>query len=284
MENQILLFPDMFIDNDSKKIHVNNTNIGSRNLKIACLYWDKIILTNNNLLHIGFDSEDGVLDLKREGILDEVNVQIKAKSGDMNTLIYEAMTEFFIDSIARTDVNIIANNANKVFISKMDIITPKQGELITFVNALPEPAPDTQLNDILEFRLKRKDELRNLMIKLNELEIRVSKAENKDVEIKSVLNEIDKSCADVIRLYKEGKIRFNLSNMKFNFSMKEIIKYAGTAFAGSLTIGLPQTAAIIAATTAGIGTFVEINDAFSFNNIDKSNPFNYVGEISTRLN
>lgn len=284
MENQILLFPDMYVNSNTKEMRINSVKIGDRNLKIASLYWDKIILTNNNIIHLGYDGEEGVIELKKEGILEEVKVNIELGNGDINDFLYQGMTAFLLKSIQRTDVNITANNANKVYISQNDIITPKQGELITFVNALPEPTPDTKLNDILEFRLKRKDELRNLMIKLNELEIRVLKSENKNLEIKAVINEIDKSCADVIRLYKERKMKFNLSNMKFNFSMKEVIKYAGTAYGGSLTIGLPQTTAIIAATAAGISTFVEVNDAFSFKNIDKANPFNYVGEMSTKLN
>nr|HCI9082312.1 hypothetical protein [Klebsiella pneumoniae] len=68
-----------------------------------------------------------------------------------------------------------------------------------------------------------------------------------------------------------------------NFSMKEIIEVTGATYAGSVIAGLPQTAAVLASLSAGIASVVEIKDAISFKKIDKTNPFNYAGEISKHL-
>ncbi|WP_228709831.1 DUF6236 family protein [Klebsiella pneumoniae] len=76
------------------------------------------------------------------------------------------------------------------------------------------------------------------MIKLNEFELRIMKAENKEMEFKMIVNELDRACYDIIKLYKESKIKFNLSNVKFNFSIKEVMKFAGSAYGGAIAIGL----------------------------------------------
>ncbi|EMX9244495.1 hypothetical protein AAH393_005231 [Klebsiella pneumoniae] len=181
------------------------------------------------------------------------------------------------------DANYSTYELEKMIISDHDQVSPSGGELLTFTNAFPEPDVSTEINDILEFKLKRKDQLNLLMAHLNSLELRVLKAENKHTELNKAINEIDIACADVIRLYKEKGIKFNISNAKFNFSMKEIIEVTGATYAGYVIAGLPQTAAVLASLSAGIASVVEIKDAISFKKIDKTNPFNYAGEISKHL-
>lgn len=122
------------------------------------------------------------------------------------------------------------------------------------------------------------------MNKINELNIRVLKAENRDLELKAAINEIDIACADVIRLYNESRIKFNLSEVKFNFNIPEIVTNAGAAYFGAKSIGLPETGAILASATYGFNTFVNFSSAMSLRRIDKSNPFNYIGQMSVKLN
>lgn len=46
------MFPDMFINADNNSIHIAQSNLNYRKLLINALYWDKIITTNNNLIHV----------------------------------------------------------------------------------------------------------------------------------------------------------------------------------------------------------------------------------------
>ncbi|ELR5933825.1 hypothetical protein R4I52_004824 [Klebsiella pneumoniae] len=123
--------------------------------------------------------------LKKEGILLEVKFNIV--NGTIST-IYDANMKFLIDSLARKDINFIASDASKVLINNKIEVSEYGGELLTLVNAIPEPDESVNINDVLEFRLKRKDNLKNLMDTLNTLNIRVMKAENKDHELKTVIN------------------------------------------------------------------------------------------------
>ncbi|MER3824152.1 hypothetical protein J8813_18655 [Klebsiella pneumoniae] len=283
MENHVLMFPDMFINASENTVHVKQSGLSYRKLLINTLYWDKIITTNNNIIHISNDRAPGVRELKNEGIYSEINLPLTGE-GDIAALIYEANMKFMIESLARKDINFIASEADKVLIKNSNEVAPDNGELFTLINAIPEPDESVNIHDVLEFRHKRQGELKNLMNKINELNIRVLKAENRDLELKAAINEIDIACADVIRLYNESRIKFNLSEVKFNFNIPEIVTNAGAAYFGAKSIGLPETGAILASATYGFNTFVNFSSAMSLRRIDKSNPFNYVGQMSVKLN
>ncbi|HBR2768379.1 TPA: DUF6236 family protein [Klebsiella pneumoniae] len=283
MENHVLMFPDMFINANTNSVHIAQSNLNYRKLLINALYWDKIITTNNNLINISNEETPGVPELKMEGLFTEVMLPING-GGALATILYDSNMKFMMDSLARKDINFIASEADKVLIKNSNEVAPDSGELFTLINAIPEPDESVNIHDILEFRLKRNGELKNLMNKINELNNRVLNSQNRDLELKVAINEIDKACADVIRLYSESRIKFNLSEVKFNFNIPEIVTNAGAAYFGAKSIGLPETGAILASATYGFSTFVNFSSAMSLRRIDKSNPFNYVGQMSVKLN
>ena len=277
------MFPDMFINVNTNSVHIAQSNLNYRKLLINALYWDKIITTNNNLINISNEETPGVPELKMEGLFTEVMLPING-GGALATILYDSNMKFMMDSLARKDINFIASEADKVLIKNSNEVAPDSGELFTLINAIPEPDESVNIHDILEFRLKRNGELKNLMNKINELNNRVLNSQNRDLELKVAINEIDKACADVIRLYSESRIKFNLSEVKFNFNIPEIVTNAGAAYFGAKSIGLPETGAILASATYGFSTFVNFSSAMSLRRIDKSNPFNYVGQMSVKLN
>ncbi|WP_373856640.1 DUF6236 family protein [Klebsiella variicola] len=283
MENHVLMFPDMFINADNNSVHIAQSNLNYRKLLINALYWDKIITTNNNLINVSYNGTPGVPELKREGLFTEVMLPIN-RNGNFATILYEANMKFMIESLARKDINFIASEADKVLIKNSNEVAPDNGELFTLINAIPEPDESVNIHDVLEFRHKRQGELKNLMNKINELNIRVLKAENRDLELKAAINEIDTACAEVIRLYKESLIKFNLSKVKFNLSPLKIIAGAGGMYKGAKHFELPETAAIISGIVGGVFTAIDFSESFSLRRIDKTNPFNYVGEMSKKLN
>ena len=282
MENKIIVFPEMQI-NTINKTAMLRSDIDKRKLIRTVLFWDKIIIPcNTNIFVINLDHIPEIVTLRAEKILEEPKIQVNV-DGELTSVLYGMYMWYIMQMMKSNDANYSTYELEKMIISDHDQVSPSGGELLTFTNAFPEPDVSTEINDILEFKFKRKDQLNLLMAHLNSLELRVLKAENKHTELNKAINEIDIACADVIRLYKEKGIKFNISNAKFNFSMKEIIEVTGATYAGSVIAGLPQTAAVLASLSAGIASVVEIKDAISFKKIDKTNPFNYAGEISKHL-
>ncbi|HIG9057619.1 TPA: DUF6236 family protein [Klebsiella michiganensis] len=157
-----------------------------------------------------------------------------------------------------------------------------QSEIITLANSLPLPDESTDLEKIIEFRDKRADELRQLLIHLNSLDIRIASAENQDLELKRAINEIDLSCSTIIRLFNENKIQHKLTSIDCNINMKDILKVVAATYAGA-SIFLPQTAAQAISIASGVVSVFSVKSSIKINKIDSQNPFNYVGYISKEL-
>lgn len=282
MENKIIVYPEMQFNTETKKA-IAKGGFEKKKLLRTILYWDRIVIPcKNNLIYTSLDDVPEIVLLRAEGFIEEPELKSNF-TGDFNMALYHMHMSYIMKMMESKEANYSTYELDKVIQSNVDVVSPSNGEVITFTNSFPEPDINTEINKLLEFKLKRRDQLNLLMIHLNSLELRILKAENKHTELKGVINEIDAACSDIIRLYKENGIKFNISNAKFNFSMKEIIEITGATYAGSVIAGLPQTAAILASLSAGIVSTVEVKDAISFKKIDKANPFNYVGEISKHL-
>ena len=218
MENKIIVFPEMQI-NTINKTAMLRSDIDKRKLIRTVLFWDKIIIPcNTNIFVINLDHIPEIVTLRAEKILEEPKIQVSG-DGELTSVLYGMYMWYIMQMMKSNDANYSTYELEKMIISDHDQVSPSGGELLTFTNAFPEPDVSTEINDILEFKLKRKDQLNLLMAHLNSLELRVLKAENKHTELNKAINEIDIACADVIRLYKEKGIKFNISNAKFNFSI-----------------------------------------------------------------
>lgn len=284
MENHVLMLPDVQVDAINDEVNISDSTINGRDLLINSLYWDKIIVTKQPLIGDSNENLYGFKELSEAGLIQVVDFTSIPFNGSFSKHIYDVNMKFIFDSYKRKDVNFSTKNADAVLLGNKHYVLPENGELVTLVNAIPEPDKSVNVNDIIKFREKRKDELNYLMIKLNSLNVRIMQSENKYAELKASINEIDKSCADVIRLYNESRIKFNLSTFSFNSNLPEAVAGAEAVYKLAKYIGLPETVSVISGIVSGVTSLVEFKPSFSLRKIDKSNPFNYVGEMSVKLN
>jgi len=278
----ITIYTDSFFDVDTGDAIIQ-ASVNHDAIIKAVLYWDNIIIPNTTQVGCDISHAPWIKELRQEKILIEPTL-IAIQSGSIAQMMYDTHMAFIEEAMSIKEINFSVYNLERTFKKRRDVTNLSGGESLTLANALPIPSRNTNINEVLEFKEKRKDNLGQLMAHLNTIELQISQAENKGYAVKKAINEIDIACRDIIRLHKESGIKFNLSNAKFNFSFKEMSKYAGYAYGGAVTIGLPHTAAVIAGIVSGISTMVEIKDAISLKKIDKSNPFNFVGQMSVELN
>lgn len=281
MENHIIIYPEMYLNHNKKSVQLT-ANLSPRTLMISALYWDKILTPNNNFYYAAYEVVEEFRELNKAGFILMDILEING-GGYVSDIIYKENKKYVFEKLNSKKSNTTINDAYGLFSNDKENTLPDHGEIVNLINAIPEPSVSTNIHDILEFRLKRGDELKNLMIKLNEFELRIMKAENKEMEFKMIVNELDRACYDIIKLYKESKIKFNLSNVKFNFSIKEVMKFAGSAYGGAIAIGLGETTALLTAMAAGAAATLEINADISYKKIDKTCPFNYIGMMSKKL-
>lgn len=172
MENKIIVFPEMQI-NTINKTAMLRSDIDKRKLIRTVLFWDKIIIPcNTNIFVINLDHIPEIVTLRAEKILEEPKIQVNV-DGELTSVLYGMYMWYIMQMMKSNDANYSTYELEKMIISDHDQVSPSGGELLTFTNAFPEPDVSTEINDILEFKLKRKDQLNLLMAHLNSLELRV---------------------------------------------------------------------------------------------------------------
>ncbi|AVW78016.1 MULTISPECIES: DUF6236 family protein [Klebsiella] len=248
----------------------------NKGLATKILYWDNII--NLKSTFIKLDDSDIVTLLKSEKIFEDVYYK-SSEFGPRSSVMEKSITDKMMELLLDKTINYIADNLTISAETHDNKLIQNGGSILQMINVLPTPDDDTDIHKILEFRLKRKDHLRNLLNHINSLEIRVSNSENQAHELKKALNEIDIASSELTRLYKENIFKLNYSNIKFNFNMKEIIAVSAAVYGGS-SILLPQSAAAVSGVLAGAASVIKWEDAISLRNIDKKSPFNYSAMIS----
>ncbi|EPG9696359.1 DUF6236 family protein [Klebsiella aerogenes] len=246
-----------------------------KNLNTKVLYWDGIMNIKGGFAVMS-DTPD-ILTLKREGIYEDYRLKIN-KSGDLSKVIIEETKSKIIELLSNKQTNYLTDGISPEILIKAGVAEVEGGALFCLSNALPAIDESLPIEEVLEFREKRGDLHRALINHINSLEMRVLTSEFPGQELKKAIHEIDTGCAESISLYKERGIKFNLSNIKVNFNMKEIIAVSGSVYGGASLI-MPQTGAAISGFAAGLASVFSWNDAIKINTIKLNHPFNYIAEI-----
>ncbi|HCH7892987.1 TPA: hypothetical protein NHU29_000595 [Raoultella ornithinolytica] len=177
-----------------------NVGNGIDNLVNKILYWDSIVNLKPGLF--GFPVNQDIETLKREGIFEEITVDV-VKRGEFSMLIAEATKSKILNLIDDKNINYIPNELSPRVLVSDGVAQNAGGTLFHMVNAMPFIDINTPLDEVLEFRQSRKEQLKHLTTTLNSMELRVSEAENQAMELKKVMNEIDIACLELYRLYNE---------------------------------------------------------------------------------
>lgn len=259
-----------------------NGNIPISNIASKVLYWDKIVNLEINNIHPQETPE--ILHLKHEGIYESVPIDFFPFPIDDSFIdnFAESTKNKIIELLNNKSINYVIEDISKDIYADECISHGSSGSLIQLTNVLPFPDNNTHIDKLLEFRLKRGDMHRDLINAINTLELRVSSAENQAHELKSAINEIDIKCHEAIKAYKESGVNIDLTKIKFNLKLKDIVDISAKIYAGA-TFFLPHTSATYCAIAAGIASTMDFSESISIKGIDKSNPFNYVAEVNKHL-
>lgn len=273
MKNKLLMQHGL-IFGEGNGMNFSTKKIEGLNSKV--LYWDGIVNIKGGFVFMS-DRPD-IITLKKEGIFEDVHLKLN-KPGNVAELIKSETKNIIIKLLNDKTTNYIADEISPSLFFNSDLADIGGGALLHLTNTLPLIDDSVEVDDVLEFREKRKDLHRNLINHLNSLELRILNSENPGHELKKAIHEIDVGCSEAISVYKEAKVKFNFSNIKFNFNMKEIIAISSSVYGGASLI-MPQTASIISGISAGAISTLRWEDSVKIRSIDKKNPFNYIAEIN----
>lgn len=200
-----------------------SSNLSPEDIRFYLMYWDKIIIPTNNLIHFAIPDEDDLINSKvlwrprtsHTGSFSGHQVGeaiIKGQSEIAELMLKDSKTDW-----------VVHQTGNQIFLPKE---TSKFNNTIRvdLSGALPVPSKDTNINEILEFKQRRASELEALHSSLDELYKEVLVSPDPSLEAKSSFSRLRKEIEALNKVsgekYKKTS-KFDLS-VELNINGKDL--------------------------------------------------------------
>ncbi|WAS56180.1 DUF6236 family protein [Burkholderia ambifaria] len=256
---------------DGGNVTATSSALDPQELRFALLFWEKLAWPTTNAIHFagGADAEF----LESSGVLSRPQYSFNGTAGSILT---RAQLQAFADLNNREPgAWAIAQGENSLILAS-DTMQPSNGAYVELHRAIPIPTTDVPLNEILEFRERRRDELLLLRRELDTFVAEIEAAEDHATALASRIAAIDSACANLLSLGREWQFPVRLANIKASVSlgMRTLVPAFGAGWATGISYGLP--AAFAAAGLAGAMFSLELKADLSPRGIRRpTSPFRY---------
>lgn len=243
-------------------------------LRFSLLYWDKLVYPSNNLISFGGGDDEeflisvGVLHkpiytyLGGDGALIEFDTYMRAFS-DLES------REPGVWSLSQGEKSLFVNNSAANLIDE-------SGISLELIRAIPVPAADVPLNEILEFKEKRKDELMMFRAHIDQLILEIQNSPARTDAFNRIAQEVDAACADLLKVGHEWQWPVHFSNFKATFNL-DLDKFLNAAKAGwDLFDSCGSIVQTSAAAVSGLVSTINVKPDISLRSIKKlRGPYRY---------
>jgi hypothetical protein len=252
-------------------------SLDAQELRSWLLYWDELVWPASNLIRAGGGNDEEFL----------VNAKILTRpvsyvsSGTFEQIIINTHINCFLDldkkepgvwALAQGEKSLLLNHPSGQFVEN-------EGITLELLRALPTPAEDVPLNEILEFKERRKDELLAFRAYTDKLVQEIQKSPEPTDEMKRVLKDVDAACAALLKVGHQWQFPVTFADFKcsFNFNLFKTGGQAAMGYTAASTLGLGLPVATGVAALSGLVSTIDIKkDFLGFRSIRKDqSPFQY---------
>ncbi len=251
-------------------------------LRFSLLYWDKLLFPMSPAVSI--DGGDDCDFLMSAGVMSRPIYG--ENSGEMTYLLWSTFINAFTDCENKEPgVWSLAQGENSLFIkNSANVFLDNSGISINLTRAVPTPAADIPLAEILEFKERRKDELLVFRTHIDKLTDEIQNSDQKTERFNQMVKEIDSACADLLKVGKEWQYPLHISDFKASINLNgfKTVTAAGAGWKLAEPYGL--AAAGVVAAAAGIASSLDIKADMGLRSIKRPlSPFRYVARVHNEL-
>jgi hypothetical protein len=187
---------------DGSTVTVRSGQLDSQELRFALLFWETLAWPLWRVLHVVGDPDASFLEAAE--ILRRPEYKF---SGAFENVIPAIQIRAFLDLDQQEPGRwALAQGLNSVLIKGLSLEAGR-GAMVELYRAIPVPTREVPLNDILEFRVKRRDELVALRDEIDSLFVAISSANDKTLELQRHVARIDRiALIHCERLEREGSL------------------------------------------------------------------------------
>lgn len=265
----LIVSPPMEID--GSRLYAKSSNLDPQELRFGLLFWDELVWPSSKAIHFASGPDEQFLESAK--ILTRPDYTY---NGDAAQGILRGQIQAFRDrDVVEPGAWALSQDENSLLF-KGGLVQDEQGVLLELHRAIPVPATDVPLAEILEFKQRRADELLLLRQHLDSFVSEIQGAEEKTAALEKLVADIDAACSDLLKVGKEWQFPVYLSNLKASFSLSPT-KFL-PAVMGGWKLGEPYglTAATAAATASGLVSTLEIKGDYGFQSARRPvSPYRY---------
>ena len=185
-------------------------------LRFSLLYWDKFVFPRSNLL--GFGGGEAEEFLISAGVLQKPIYTFSG--GDFASLVFDTYMRAFSD-LENKEPGIwsLSQGEKSLFINSAANLIDHSGLSLELIRAIPVPAAEVPLNEILEFKERRNAELMIFRAHIDKLVFEIQNSPARTDEFNRIAKEIDAACADLLKVGREWQWPVHFSDFKANFNL-----------------------------------------------------------------
>ena len=243
------------------------TRVDTMELRSALLFWDKIDCPKNDLIVLSRGSD--LAFLLDAGIAYRSEVKFSNGWDAASVLEQTAIKTYESHNEKEPGRWALMRNENSLTYSD-DGFAAHEALQITLYKGVIVPDRDVPLEEILNFKEKRKEELLNFRSQIDKMLLTMSNSESLDFSKVTQVDSLDKSMADIAKVMKESKFKKIFTDLSANIKMTNISP-AVIATGTSMMSELPMMASL------GAGAaLLGVSISAGMRNASTKSPFEYI--------
>jgi len=246
-------------------------------VKSSLLFWDVFDWPSNRFFYQ--EPSDGIKFLINEGIIVQSNTNFTGNGDGAKILLESHLSAYRALEKESPGLWSLAKGEGSISFPEEEM-EKNRGILFELHETIPVPSLEVPYEDILNYKVKRHDELVALRHHLEEVYQLIANSYDIDLSKHTQFEKLDRALKDHIRTSQESGMKLKLSGIKASIDVGDIIK-GGFLSLGALSQGLPLSASVLAGFTSALSLKTGVGLA---GKSKSSTPFEYVSSIHKDLN
>ena len=222
----IVISPQIDVIEKNKMI-VRNSNINQGKLREYVMYWDQIDFPINQILHFGDTPETEYLIKAQVMKRSKINLQM---NGELVELFLKGQLEAFrINNNENPGSWALAQSGSELVLPKSSTIMTRNLE-IELYNCLPVPRLDVSLDDILNFKEMRRDELLEFRQLIDDIYKEIIDSGDQERAFVKNIENIKRKIIEINKVMDESRLSRASKSLKIEFDIKDIISNGAIGF------------------------------------------------------
>jgi hypothetical protein len=204
------------IELSAGRLVVRSSDLDPQELRFSLLFWDKLDWPTNNLIHVeaGPDAQF----LEASGVLHRTHITLRG-SGRMEDGFRSAHVHAFqlLDQQERGTWSLATGERSISFLDSELVVG--RGALVGLHRAIPVPDKDVHLQDVLDFKERRRSELSALRYHLDAIYARVITVGDGPLALNSEAEALERAVSDYIKSTRGLRLKFRAASLKANVDL-----------------------------------------------------------------